>query len=159
MLLFSNALNGKREEKHMIRKFKQEDTEQVMRIWLEGNVDAHNFVPQDYWLSQYELVQEQLLQANIYVYEQDEKINGFVGMMDDYLAGIFVDKTCRSMGIGRTLLEQIKEIYPKFSLNVYQQNQRAVDFYLKEGLFISSKGIDEDTEETDYMMIWDKNRK
>ena len=143
----------------MIRKFKQEDTEQVMRIWLEGNADAHNFVPRDYWVSQYELVKEQLLQADIYVYEQDEKINGFVGMMGDYLAGIFVDKKCRYMGIGRILLEQIKKIYPKFSLNVYQQNRRAVDFYLKEGLFISSNGIDEDTAETDYTMIWDKNEK
>ncbi len=27
----------------MIRKFEKEDTEQVMRIWLEGNREAHNY--------------------------------------------------------------------------------------------------------------------
>ena len=70
----------------MIRKFEEKDTERVMQIWLEVNIETHNFVFSDYWLSQYQPVQEQLLQADIFVYEQDKKIQGFVGMMDDYLA-------------------------------------------------------------------------
>ncbi|MDE6470179.1 MAG: GNAT family N-acetyltransferase [Eubacterium sp.] len=138
----------------MIRKFEMKDTERVMQIWLEVNIETHDFVPSDYWLSQYQSVQEQLLQADIYVYEQDNGIQGFAGMMDDYLAGIFVDKKFRSMGIGKKLLECIKKNYPAFSLNVYQKNQRAVDFYLREDLSVVSKGIDEDTEETDYTMAW-----
>lgn len=140
----------------MIRKFETKDTERVMQIWLEANMEAHDFVPSNYWLSQYQLVQEQLLQADIYVYEQDGKIQGFVGMMNDYLAGIFVDKKCRSMGIGKGLLECVKKNYPTFSLNVYQKNRRAVDFYLREGLSVASKGIDEDTTEMDYTMAWNQ---
>lgn len=143
----------------MIRKFKVQDTELVMQIWLEGNVEAHDFVPREYWASQYHLVQQQLLQADIYVYEQDEKIRGFAGMMGDYLAGIFVDGRYRSMGIGKSLLEYIKEIYPMFSLKVYQKNRRAVDFYQREGLLIISKGVDEDTAETEYTMAWNKSQK
>lgn len=142
----------------MIRKFEMKDTKRVMQIWLDVNIETHNFVPGDYWLSNYQSVQEQLLQADIYVYEQDEEIQGFVGMMDDYLAGIFVDKKCRSMGIGKELLECVKQNYPAFSLNVYQKNRRAVDFYLREGLSIISNGIDEDTSETDYTMVWSKER-
>lgn len=142
----------------MIRKFEMKDTKQVMQIWLDVNMDAHNFVQGDYWLSNYQSVQKQLLQADIFVYEQDEEIQGFVGMTDDYLAGIFVDKKCRSMGIGKELLECVKQNYPVFSLNVYQKNRRAVDFYLREGLSIISKGIDEDTSETDYTMVWNKER-
>ncbi|MDE6863811.1 MAG: N-acetyltransferase [Eubacterium sp.] len=142
----------------MIRKFEMKDTKRVMQIWLDVNIEAHNFVPGDYWLSNYQSVQEQLLQADIYVYEQDEEIQGFVGMMDDYLAGIFVDKKCRSMGIGKELLECVKQNYPAFSLNVYQKNRRAVDFYLREGLSILSNGVDEDTSETDYTMVWNKEK-
>lgn len=138
----------------MIRKFETKDTERVMQIWLKVNIETHDFVPSDYWLSQYQSVQEQLLQADIYVYEQNKEIQGFVGMMDDYLAGIFVDEKCRSMGIGKNLLECVKKNYPTFSLNVYQKNRRAVSFYLREGLSIVSKGIDEDTAETDYTMAW-----
>lgn len=140
----------------MIRKFEEKDTERVMQIWLEVNIETHNFVLSNYWLSQYQSVQEQLLQADIYVYEQDKKIQGFVGMTDDYLAGIFVDKKCRSMGIGKGLLERVKENYPVFTLNVYQKNRRAVDFYLREGLSVVSEGFDEDTAETDYTMAWNQ---
>ena len=143
----------------MIRKFETKDTERVMQIWLEVNMEAHDFVPSDYWLSQYQSVQEQLLQADIYVYEQDKEIQGFVGMMDDYLAGIFVDKKCRSMGIGKGLLECVKKNYPAFSLNVYQKNRRAVDFYLREGLSVVSKEIDDGTGEMDYTMMWKKRLK
>lgn len=140
----------------MIRKFEKKDTERVMQIWLEVNIETHDFVPSKYWLSQYQSVQKQILQADIYVYEQDKEIQGFVGMMDDYLAGIFVDKKCRSMGIGKSLLECVKKNYPAFSLNVYQKNRRAVNFYLREGLSIVSKEIDEDTGETDYTMAWNQ---
>ncbi len=142
----------------MIRKFEEKDTKRVMQIWLEVNIEVHDFVLSDYWLSQYQSVQEQLLQADIYVYEQDKRIQGFVGMLDDYLAGIFVDKKCRSMGIGKDLLECVKENYPAFTLNVYQKNRRAVDFYLREGLSVVSKGFDEDTAESDYTMAWNQKK-
>ncbi len=142
----------------MIRTFEMKDTERVMQIWLEVNIETHNFVPSDYWLSQYQSVQEQILLADIYVWEQDKKIQGFVGMTDNYLAGIFVDKKCRCMGIGKGLLECVKKIYPTFSLNVYQKNRRAVDFYLREGLSIVSKGVDEDTAEADYTMTWNQKK-
>lgn len=138
----------------MIRKFEIKDTKRVMEIWLESNIEAHDFVPGDYWLSQYQSVEEQLLLADIYVYEWDQVIQGFVGMTDDYLAGIFVDKDCRSMGIGKALLERVKKNYPAFSLNVYQKNRRAVDFYLREGLSVASKGMDENTAQADYTMTW-----
>ena len=143
----------------MIRRFERKDIEQVGQIWLEGNVETHDFVPREYWISHYSLVKEQFLQADMYVYEQDKNIQGFAGMMGDYLAGIFVDKKYRSMGIGKSLLDHIKKIYPRFSLNVYQKNTRAVDFYLREGLLIVSEGVDEDTTETDYTMRWNGNIK
>jgi len=35
----------------MIRVFQILDTEQVMKLWLFGNMDAHSFVPEEYWHS------------------------------------------------------------------------------------------------------------
>lgn len=143
----------------MIRRFETKDTKRVMQIWLEANIETHDFVPSEYWRSHYQSVQEQLLQADIYVYEHDNEIQGFVGMTDDYLAGIFVDKKFRSMGIGKCLLECVKKNYSSFSLNVYQKNRRALNFYLREGLSVVSKEVDEDTGETDYTMMWNKDEK
>lgn len=140
----------------MIRQFEMKDTKRVMQIWLEVNMEIHSFVSGDYWQSHYRTVQEQLMRADIYVYEQNCEIQGFVGMQDNYLAGVFVDKSCRSLGIGKALLECVKKKYDSFSLNVYQKNRRAVDFYLREGLSVVSEGIDEDTAEADYTMAWNK---
>lgn len=33
----------------MIRKLRQSDLDRVMEIWLNGNIKAHYFVPQEYW--------------------------------------------------------------------------------------------------------------
>lgn len=103
-----------------------------MKIWLDSNIAEHNFIKQEYWISNAPDVKEQLLQAEIYVYEQESKISGFVGMQDNYLAGIFVDKNIRSNGIGKQLLEYIKDIRQEFTLRVYKENKGAVDFYERE---------------------------
>ncbi len=138
----------------MIRKFETADTEQVMGIWLEVNLEAHDFIPGDYWRSRYESVRQQLSGARLYVYGQGEEIQGFAGMVGDYLAGIFVVGACRCAGAGKSLLTYIKDRYPAFSLHVYQKNKRAVNFYLREGLQITAEGIDADTGEADYTMEW-----
>lgn len=69
----------------MIRKFQKEDTGQVMRIWLNGNKDAHPFIPKEYWEANYSMVEEQILQAEVFVYEADGEIQGFIGIVGDIL--------------------------------------------------------------------------
>lgn len=141
----------------MIREFQTSDTEQVMKIWLSGNEDAHPFVPDDYWRSHFQEVQEALLQSKVFVYVTDEKILGFLGMIDNYIAGIFVVKNCRSCGIGRQLLTHAKQKYDTLSLNVYQKNSRAAAFYGREGFSILSEGMDEAAGEKEYTMVWKKS--
>lgn len=58
----------------MIREFRMSDVEQVMKLWLAGNKDAHSFVPEDYWHFHYSEVQEALLEAEVFVYDTGEKI-------------------------------------------------------------------------------------
>lgn len=143
----------------MIRKFQNIDIEQVMKIWLCGNEDAHSFIPKDYWKSNYSMVQEQLLQAEVYVYEAEGTVQGFIGIQENYLAGIFVKKEVRSTGIGKQLLDYVKAIHPTLTLNVYQRNRRALEFYKREGFFITLEDIEPDTGETDYTMYWHHSKK
>lgn len=143
----------------MIRKLQKADIDQVMEIWLNGNVEAHPFVPKDYWESNYGMVREQLLEADVFVCEGDKEVQGFIGLVDSYIAGIFVDKRHRSEGVGKQLLEYVKKQYSTLSLNVYQQNKGAVAFYLREGFSIRTEGIDEETGNAEYTMFWKKNCK
>lgn len=138
----------------MIRKFQMEDINQVMKIWLDSNIDAHNFIKQEYWISNAPDVKKQLMNAEIYVYEQESKIVGFVGMQDNYLAGIFVDKDIRSKGIGKQILKYIKGIRQEFTLRVYKENKGAVNFYEREGLTTITEEMDEATNNIELLMQW-----
>lgn len=143
----------------MIRKFQIIDTEQVMEIWLNGNINAHPFIPKEYWLSNLEMVQEQLLQAEVYVCENERSIQGFIGIQGDYIAGIFVKERFRSAGIGRRLLDHVKANHSALTLNVYQKNRRAVEFYQREGFSIVSEEIEPDSGEVDETMCWHQSEK
>lgn len=138
----------------MIRKFKKEDLDKILNIWLEVNIDAHNFISEQYWSKNYDMVKEILPQADVFVYEEENKIKGFVGIMDNYIAGIFVLKNMQSKGIGKKLLEYIKNKKTELSLNVYEKNNRAIEFYKKEKFEIVSKKIDENTNEIEVLMKW-----
>lgn len=61
----------------MIRKMQNIDIDRVADIWLKTNLKAHYFIPEQYWTSNYESVKEMMLQAEVYVYEDDKMIQGF----------------------------------------------------------------------------------
>lgn len=54
-----------------------------------------------------ELVKELLLQATVYVYEDNYEIQGFIGMNGEYIEGIFVSEAMQSQGIGKILLNYV----------------------------------------------------
>lgn len=142
----------------MIREFQISDTQIVMQLWLAGNEDAHSFIAKEYWKANFEEVEKQLLKADIFVYDLNGEIKGFIGLMDEYIAGIFIDKAYRSQGIGRQLLEYVKQLHSTLSLNVYQKNERALRFYRENGFTIVSKQNDEHTGKIEFTMIWNKNK-
>ena len=108
----------------MIREFQRDDINKVADIWLDTNIKAHNFIPAEYWKSNFKSVKEALLLAEVYVYEYDTEIQGFIGLNDEYVEGIFVSDEMQSQGIGKILLNYAKDKRNKLHLNVYQKNAR-----------------------------------
>lgn len=142
----------------MIRAFEENDLTAIMQIWLDTNIKAHYFIPKEYWTDNYEIVRSVLPQAEIYVYENDaiKQIDGFIGLSNDYIEGIFVREGVQSNGIGKQLLEYAKCVKSKMSLCVYQENTRAIQFYQREEFVIQSENIDNNTNQKEYVMIWEK---
>ena len=138
----------------MIRELRKVDINKVAEIWLDTNIKTHYFISAQYWKSNFELVKELLLQATVYVYEDKQEIQGFIGLSNEYIEGIFVSAEMQSQGIGKILLNYVKGKRNKLILNVYQKNTRAISFYQREGFEIQHSGLDEDTGEKDYVMTW-----
>ena len=141
----------------MIRKLQKVDINRVADIWLKTNLKAHFFIPEQYWISNYEFVKELLPQTEVYVYEDDKMIQGFIGINDEYIEGIFVSDEMQSRGIGKILLDYIKDKKDRLQLKVYQKNVRAMSFYQREGFTIQSEEMDEFTGEKEYVMNWESS--
>ena len=140
----------------MIRELQKDDINKVADIWLDTNIKAHHFIPAQYWKSNFESVKEALSYAEIYVYEHDREIQGFIGLNNEYIEGIFVSAEMQSKGVGKILLNYAKDTKNKLLLNVYQKNTGAISFYQREGFEIQHSGLDEATGEKEYVMAWEQ---
>lgn len=142
----------------MIRALKENDLTDVMQIWLDTNIKAHKFIQKEYWINNYTAVRELLPQAEVYVYEEDgtKQIAGFIGLTNNYIAGIFIKEEEQSKGIGKQLLNYVKDKKKVLSLSVYQKNVRATAFYLRERFIIQSENMDEATNEMEFIMKWNR---
>ena len=142
----------------MIRKLEETNLDVVMQIWLDTNINTHDFIPAEYWLGNYEMVKSLLPEAEVYVYEDNatEEIVGFIGLMDTFVAGLFVKEGMQSKGIGKQLVDYAKSKKERLSLTVYQKNERAVRFYQRDQFVVADEQIDENTNATEYVMVWDK---
>lgn len=138
----------------MIRKFRTDDLEQVMELWLATNISAHDFISAKYWHANYALVKEMLPQANIWVYEKNNEIWGFIGLQDTYIAGIFVADKAQDKGIGSELLAKAKQQKSQLSLAVYAKNERALNFYQRADFTVVNEQLDETIGQVEYLMKW-----
>ncbi|PSJ31474.1 acetyltransferase [Peptostreptococcus russellii] len=138
----------------MIKKFEIEDLDEIMNIWLETNISAHGFIKASYWKENFEMVEEMMMSSEIYLYKEDNKIYGFIGLIDDYIAGIFIKDKYQSRGIGKNLLDYVKSNRNRLLLSVYNKNNRAIEFYKREGFIIVKNEIDEANNEKEFVMEW-----
>ena len=140
----------------MIRLFEFRDLDRIMEIWLEGNLKAHAFIKEEYWRQNYETVRAVLPNAEMYVFEKDGEVQGFIGMDAEYIAGLFVAEGHRGQGIGHQLISEVKR-KKRLSLHVYERNSGAVAFYLAVGFKVKESITEKETGEREYLMVYDES--
>ena len=142
----------------MIKEFKTEYLDELMEIWLETNINAHNFIEKEYWINNFDLVKKMLPNAEIYIFQENNVIKGFIGIIEEeYIAGLFVKREYQREGIGHKLIEYSKSKYKELSLNVYAKNENALNFYYKNNFKALGSKINEETNELEYTMVYKNN--
>ena len=131
-----------------------------MRIWLESTIEAHYFIEEEYWKKNYEVVRDMYIpMAKTFVYYDEEKIKGFISVIDsNFIGALFVHTKNQGSGIGKSLVEYVKNKYENIELAVYKDNKKAVEFYKKEGFKIIKEQENEDSGHLEYLMSYSKNR-
>lgn len=140
----------------MIRNLKNDDIDIVMELWKNSTIEAQNFIPDSYWLENYDNVKNNYLpNSDTYVYEEDGEIKGFVSLIENiFIGGLFIRVDSQRKKIGSVILDFLKERNDKLQLTVYDKNVRAMKFYLKSGFKILNTEIDKKTREKEHLMEW-----
>ena len=141
----------------MIRAFKEEDTEAVIRIWLEASILSLSFIDMVYWEEKADAMRTLYLPLSEVVVAEDKdtgEVIAFIAFVEDYLAALFVAPAHQKKGVGSRLLALAKKMRDTLELSVYAENERAVAFYRKNGFRMTDKRIEEMTGHTELLMVF-----
>lgn len=86
-----------------------ETIEKILNIWLNSNLEAHDFIKREYWIDNLDKVKKMFSDSTIYVYYADNQIVGFADLYEQYIAGLFITDNYRNKGIGRFFIGKIKK--------------------------------------------------
>ncbi len=142
----------------MIREFQMTDLDEVMRIWLNTNIQAHFFIDMMYWESKKEVVKSMISEAEVYVCDVNGSVEGFIGLQGNYVAGMFVKPELHNRGIGCDLLHYVKKKKKVLELDVYQKNWTAVRFFVSQEFNEEDISRDQGTGENQIRMVWERGR-
>jgi putative acetyltransferase len=142
----------------MIKELGTKHIDRIMNIWLQTNIKAHDFIPEQYWVSNYDTVKNVYLPAaKTYIYEENNIVKGFISILQNsFIGALFVDTVYQRQGVGESLLNYCKNLHDTLSLAVYVENKQAIAFYEKNNFSVQSKQKNEDSGYMEYIMSWSK---
>ena len=89
------------------------------------------------------------------MWEEEQQLRGFVSVIQGRFVGaLFVAPEFLHLGIGTALLNVVKQHFSDLSLEVYQKNCRAVNFYHAQGFRIEDSAWQDETRHPTWIMRW-----
>ncbi len=114
---------------------------ELMRVWEASVRATHHFLKEEDILLFRKLIPEKYLDAiQLYVVRDvDNKILGFLGVSEDNIEMLFIHPDVHGKGIGSALLSYaVNELHLR-KVDVNEQNEQAVGFYLRKGFSVVNR--------------------
>lgn len=129
-----------------IRAYAAADKMMLSSIWYRASVKAHDFLGEARLQEQRKLIEDIYLEkAETWVACLDDRPVGFIGLLDRFVGGLFVDPSAQGHGIGRRLIAHALALKSQLMLEVYADNVQACAFYRQLGFCeISRRPKDDD---------------
>jgi len=128
-----------------IRRYGAGDRDRLKAIWRAASEQAHSFFTAEQLDAQEQIVGDIYLpEAETWVMVVGADPVGFIGLIDQFIGGLFVDPSAHGRGIGRRLIAHAQSLKGVLELEVYAENQRAMRFYKRLGFEeIGRRAIDD----------------
>ncbi|MFU0503155.1 GNAT family N-acetyltransferase [Pseudaminobacter sp. NGMCC 1.201702] len=110
------------------------DSERLLDIWLAASRVGHSFLSEDDLSAQMQLVRDVYLQkAENWVIAADGGPVGFIGLLDSFIGGLFIDPAFHGRGFGKTLILHAAQLKGALDVELYAANRAAYRFYQRAG--------------------------
>lgn len=94
--------------------------------------------------------------SEVYLAEETGNVCGFIALVENKIAAIFVSPKHQRKGIGKRLISFAKKIKTQLELNVYQDNKNSVKFYELNDFKILKETVDDEIKAKEFVMFWKK---
>ena len=126
----------------MIRKYKESEIPVLLEIWEKASRLAHPFLTEDFTqMVKKAMTDTYLPNSNTWIYEENNKIIGFISMMENEIGGLFVNPDHHSKGTGTALVNHMKSLFDELEVEVFDQNKIGKPFYEKYGFKVIKEYI------------------
>ncbi|MBP6562139.1 MAG: GNAT family N-acetyltransferase [Neisseriaceae bacterium] len=117
-----------------IRAAQAAERDALVALWWASARATHDFVRAADWDAYRPMVAEALISAEAYVaLGVDQALLGFMALDLNMVDMLFVAPTALRMGVGRQLLAFAQDLKGPLKVDVNEQNQQGVAFYLAQG--------------------------
>jgi putative acetyltransferase len=117
-----------------IRKYRNSDLEELLSSWENASKLAHPFLTNDLLESTRKNIPVVLLpKADTWVYEREGVVVGFISLVGNEVAALFVQPAFHGTGAGRALVDKARELHGDLEVEVFEVNSIGLQFYLKYG--------------------------
>lgn len=118
----------------MIRPPNPDDDARNLQIWREAVRATHDFLTPGDLVEIDALVAEHLPAMVSWVMtDGDGRPQGFMALTGAHIDALFVDPASHGQGIGRALVAHARTLHPDLTVDVNEQNPRAIGFYERLG--------------------------
>ena len=136
----------------MIRKVKATDYPRLMEIWESAVLSTHDFLKEEDFLYYKERLPVYFQYVNLFGFEQEGILIGFMGIAEGNLEMLFIDNKYRGAGIGKKLITYAIDNLQVTKVDVNEQNVQAVGFYEYMGFNIYKRS-NLDGEGKEYLIL------
>ena len=118
-----------------IRRYEDSAQDELLRIWYDASVIAHDFLPPQFWAGERQTIVDVYIPiSETWLAEEDAQVVGFIAMLDNKVGGLFIDPAHQRRGIGRQLLDHARSVRDgPLTVHVFKANLVARRFYERYG--------------------------
>lgn len=130
----------------MIRKYRDQDLDDLLAAWSSASVVAHPFLTQEFLALERENIPNLYLpNTETWVFEDEGRVVGFVALLGNEVGAIFVHPSHQRRRVGQQLMDKAREIRGELIVEVFKANSIGRAFYAKYGFEFVAEKVHEQT--------------